>query len=272
MSGQEVLPPPSDTAASSGIEDGDGHSRLPTVLLSILSVLVLLGVLGGVAFGIMIYGKRSDPSAMIVRVEPAEPDPNYVAGPKLTEFTLTERSGEAFNSRSLRGKVWVASFFYSSCPHKCLQLNQRVQQLEREFGKQGVTFLSITCDPKNDTPQRLAKYADGFGADEEQWLFLTGDMDYIRRVGNDMFSAVVAEETHADRVYVVDKQGAVRSRFVVLDSFGFRSTRLLIKQLIDEPYEPQAAGDDSQSDATTSPPNRAAGVGEPAAPAESNGS
>ncbi|MCH8922331.1 MAG: SCO family protein [Planctomycetes bacterium] len=246
MSGQEVLPPPSDAAASPGEGDSDGRSTMVTVLLSVLSVLVLFGVLGGVAFGIMIYGRRSDPSAMIVRVEPAEPDPNYVAGPKLTEFTLTERSGEAFNSRSLRGKVWVASFFYSSCPHKCLQLNQRVQQLEREFGKQGVTFLSITCDPKNDTPQRLAKYADGFGADEEQWLFLTGDMDYIRRVGNDMFSAVVAEETHADRVYVVDKNGTVRDQFVALSPVGLHSARMLIKQLIDEPYEPQAAGNESQ--------------------------
>ena len=246
MSGQEVPPPPTDTAASPGEGDSDGRSTMVTVLLSVLSVLVLFGVLGGVAFGIMFYGERSDPSAMIVRIEPAEPDPNYVAGPKMTDFTLTERSGEAFDSRSLRGKVWVASFFYSSCPHKCLQLNQRVQQLEQEFGRQGVTFLSITCDPKNDTPQRLAKYADGFGADEERWLFLTGDMDYIRRVGNDMFSAVVAEVTHSERVYVVDKQGAVRSYYDALDSFGFRSTRLLIKQLIDEPYEPPAAGDETR--------------------------
>jgi len=54
MSGQEVVPP-SDSIVSSSDGNGDDgeHSTITTVLLSILSVLVLFGVLGGVAFGVM---------------------------------------------------------------------------------------------------------------------------------------------------------------------------------------------------------------------------
>ncbi|MCH8046884.1 MAG: SCO family protein [Planctomycetes bacterium] len=268
MSGQEVVPPQSDAA-----EPGDGGSAMPTILLSVLSVLVLFGVLGGVALGIMLFGSSGSlRPAFLTWSEPAVPDPNYVAGPKLTEFTLTERSGDEFDSQSLKGKVWVASFFYASCPHTCFQLNQRVQQLEREFGKRGVTFLSITCDPKNDTPERLAKYAEGFEADEERWLFLTGDFNDIRRIGNDMFSAGVTKASHSERVYVVDKQGVVRGHFTVLDSAGFRLNQSLIQQLIDEPYEPPATADELQRDAPASPPSQAAGVDQSAEPAEGAGS
>ena len=243
MSGQEVQSPPSDTAASpsAGDDHNDGRSPMVMVLLSILSVLVLFGVLGGVAFGIMLIGvSGSQRPAFLVWSEPAEPGPNYVAGPKLTEFTLTERSGDEFDSRSLEGKVWVASFFYASCPHTCLRLNESVQKLEQDFGKQGVMFLSITCDPDRDTPEALKDYADRLGADDEQWLFLTGDMDYIKRIGQDMFSAGVNRVEHSDRVYIVDKKGDVRGRYDALDSIGFRSSQRLIKKLIDEPYEPQA--------------------------------
>lgn len=251
MSGQEVVPPQSDTAAPS--EPGDGRSVMPTILLSVLSVLVLFGVLGGVAFGIMLFGgSGSLRPAFLTWSEPAEPDPNYVAGPKLTEFTLIERSGESFQSKSLQGKVWVASFFYANCSHKCFQLNQSVQRLEQQFGDQGVTFLSITCDPKNDTPEALRQYADRFEADEKQWLFLTGDMDYIGRIGQDMFSAVVAQVTHSNSVFIVDKQGNMRGRYNALDQNELLGAQMLIKKLIDEPYEPR--------------------VGETEEPSESNGS
>ncbi len=40
-------------------------------------------------------------------------------GPPLTEFELTERSGKPFRSADMRGKVWVASYFFSSCAGTC---------------------------------------------------------------------------------------------------------------------------------------------------------
>jgi protein SCO1/2 len=133
--------------------------------------------------------------------------------PWLDEFTLTERTGKPFNSADLAGKVWVASFFFATCPSYCVQQNQRVQQLAAEYADQDVTFVSITCDPKQDTPEKLREYARRFDADPQRWLFLTGDLTYIRRVGAEKFGVPVHEQTHKNSLMVVDKWGKVLGSF-----------------------------------------------------------
>lgn len=131
----------------------------------------------------------------------------------IKEFELTERSGKKFDSRSMDGQVWVASFFFASCPVECVNQNNQVAALAREFGPKGVTFVSITCDPENDSPARLRDYANRFKADEKQWLFLTGDQLHIRRIGAERFALGVDKATHSSRLVVVDRNGEVRGRF-----------------------------------------------------------
>ena len=83
-----------------------------------------------------------------------------------------------------------------------------------EFGKEGIVFLSITCDPTNDTPASLQNYAKLFNADPDDWLFLTStDLTYLRRVGAEVYSLPVEEQVHSERLVVVDRWGTVRGRF-----------------------------------------------------------
>jgi protein SCO1 len=133
--------------------------------------------------------------------------------PILTEFTLTERSGKSFGTRDLEGQVWVASFFFSACPGSCRAQNLNVQALQNKYAPQGVKFVSITCDPRVDTPERLAEYATGFQARPDAWFFLTGDMPYIRRIGAEFFQVFVDERGHLDRFMAVDKWGNVRGYY-----------------------------------------------------------
>ncbi len=127
--------------------------------------------------------------------------------PPLEEFTLTERSGREFDSASMNGKVWIASFFFTSCPGDCLTLNRRIAELHEELAASEVTFVSISCDPATDTPEVMSKYADHFKADPDRWLFLTGDLAYVVRVANDVFNVAVATKTHTDRMILVDRDG-----------------------------------------------------------------
>ena len=57
-----------------------------------------------------------------------KPLPQYFEVPK---FTFTERGGQPFDSVSLRGKVWVADFFFTSCPGTCLMLSNRMKEIHR---------------------------------------------------------------------------------------------------------------------------------------------
>ena len=131
----------------------------------------------------------------------------------LEEFTLTDQRGRKFGSHDLDGKVWVASFFFSSCPTTCRELNMQVANLQREFEGKEVHFVSITVDPKRDTPTQLAAYADLFGANPERWHMLTGEFEYIRRIGEDYMKVSVDQETHSSRLILIDRDGILRDSF-----------------------------------------------------------
>ncbi len=131
----------------------------------------------------------------------------------IVDFVLTDSQNAEFNSQDLRGRVWVVSFFFTTCPGTCRQQNELLRRLWREFRSQGVHIVSITCDPVEDTPERLRDYARLYDADPEEWFFLTGDMERISQIGEESFLLGVGHRSHSDRFVVVDKQGRVRGMY-----------------------------------------------------------
>lgn len=125
----------------------------------------------------------------------------------LTKFELTERSGERIGSQELKGQPYVAGFFFSTCPSICVQQNSKVKELQEKFKDEPIRFLSISCDPEVDNPEVLSEYAERFGASKDQWLFFTGQMDYIRRVGAEIFSLGVVRRGHPEKFALVDAEG-----------------------------------------------------------------
>ncbi len=125
----------------------------------------------------------------------------------LTKWVLTERSGKQVGTEDLAGQPFVAGFFFSTCPGVCPRQNAKVKELQDEFTGQAVRFLSISCDPEVDTPDVLVDYANDFDADPEQWLFLTGEMKYIKRIGVEYFRLPVRRKFHANKFALFDKDG-----------------------------------------------------------------
>jgi len=149
-------------------------------------------------------------------------DPMYVDAPqddgeRLTEFTLTERNGKPLRSQDLQGEVWVASVFFSSCPTVCLDLNRSLAKLQNDPEFAEVKLVSITCDPKNDTVERLRDYANRMGALPDRWYFCTGEQEYIEQVAGDMLKIGVKGVTHSQRAVVFDRDGNWRGAYVTTD-------------------------------------------------------
>lgn len=201
---------------------------------------VLLFAAGGLALW---YGWRHWQSAAIENFgSESEGTPTPA---KLTEFTLIERSGKPFRSAEMRGKVWVVSFFFASCPGVCLKQNANVAELEKVFGPRGVTFVSITVDPENDTPSVLTEYAHRFRADQNAWLFLTGERSYIDRIGKEMFQVPIDKVAHSERLIVIDRTGKIRGSYIStredeLDELRQHLGRLLAEPLPDDNPAPAA--------------------------------
>lgn len=94
-------------------------------------------------------------------------------------FTLTDATGRPFGSDQLAGKVWLVDFIYTNCPDECpLYLSPKMAALQKELLDRKlagqVDLVSLTVDPKRDTPAVLADYAARYGADDRVWHFLTG--------------------------------------------------------------------------------------------------
>jgi len=156
----------------------------------------------------------------------------------LTGFTLTERSGREVQWQGLAGKVRVTNFFFSSCPATCLQQSQKVGEIQKAYAGKDVAFLSITCDPETDDPERLREYAEKLGADREQWLFLTGRLIYIRRVATELFRVALDKQTHVERLIVSDKWGNMRGEFHWNKLDEVTQLKLLVDKLLAETEPP----------------------------------
>lgn len=154
-------------------------------------------------------GYGSAPLSPEQRVAPNEPP--------IEAFTLTDQQDQTFNSQSLDGQVWVASFFFTNCPSACVRLNQALAGVQQTAALDDVSFVSITCDPETDTPAVLAQYAEKFQAEPARWHFCTGDFEYIKRIGLDRMKLSVGRQMHANHAVVIDRGGKVRGRFNVLD-------------------------------------------------------
>lgn len=168
--------------------------------------------------------------------------------PLLTDFQLPERSGKTFDSAEMKGKVWVTTFFFTTCPGPCKRLNERIKYMHNLEELKDVTWVSITVDPKADTPEALQKYADKFGADPERWLFCRGDLKYIKRIGRDVMSLPVIWQGHNEEAVVIDRQGVVRGMYDVTSISQSEKLEILLRKCLAEP----AAGEQVESPAAGS--------------------
>jgi protein SCO1 len=195
----------------------------------VVNIICILGI--GVVAGLMIRQSRSAtiPDDVIVftndsveftpsgdaivdtrtPIENPEPTRPPEGEAWLSRFELTERNGETVSSDGLKGTPYIVSFFFTMCPSICVQQNQKLKELQDQFAGREVKFIAISVDPETDTPERLREYATRFGADSKQWLFLTGDLTYIRRIGAEIFQQPVDKQFHTERFALVDREGKI---------------------------------------------------------------
>jgi len=197
---------------------------------------IIAGILAGTIAALLFRGQWQTSSSNIEEsggleeLRVAAPDPgkrnelkSMVAEAKkedawLKEFELTERSGRTIHSKDLRGEPYIACFFFSTCPGSCTRQSNQMQLLQNKFKGKPIKFVSITVDPEIDTPEVLAEYADRFQAIPDKWLFLTGTLDTIIRVGTEkFFLGGIEKRGHPDRFCLVNAEGDMVGSYVWLE-------------------------------------------------------
>jgi protein SCO1/2 len=148
------------------------------------------------------------------------------------KFTTSE--GRPFELKQLNGQVWIGSFFFSSCPGPCRQINLAIAGMAKELADKDIKFVSMTVDPDNDTPKVLHDYGRSFEADFGRWYFLTGKFDDARRVCQDVFAMPIDRRVHTERLILVDRSGRRRGIYSTGEPAQMRALRRMIDQLLGE--------------------------------------
>ena len=144
---------------------------------------------------------------------------------KIPEFAFINQDSIIISNEDFNKKVYVAEFFFTSCPSICPIMNKNMKRIENRFGKrQDFGIASFSIDPIKDTPSVLKEYAETYDVFSQNWHFLTGEKDKIYNLANEGFNIfasvnprVAGGFEHQGYFALIDKNGFIRCRS---DQFG----------------------------------------------------
>jgi protein SCO1/2 len=108
----------------------------------------------------------------------------------IPSFRFINQSGDSVTEKTMTGKIYVADFFFTSCPGICKRLSTNLALVQEAFkDDNGVMLLSHSVTPENDSVPRLKQYADAFGAIPGKWNLVTGNRSEIYRIAREAYFA-----------------------------------------------------------------------------------
>ena len=144
---------------------------------------------------------------------------------KVPAFTFLNQDSLFISNEDFSNKVYVAEFFFTTCPSICPIMNKNMKRIEERFGSRSdFGIASFTIDPEQDTPTVLKAYAESYDVFSQNWHFLTGEKESIYALANQGFNIFAAVNPkvaggfeHQGYFALIDKKGYIRSRS---DQFG----------------------------------------------------
>jgi protein SCO1/2 len=137
----------------------------------------------------------------------------------IADFAFVNQVGDTIRKEDMSGKVYVADFFFTTCPTICPVMKKEMLRVYEQFkGEPNFRILSHTIDPTHDTQVVLKDYSEKLGVpDAATWNFLTGDQEKIFEIGQTSYlTTTMADEMepggflHSGAFLLVDQQGRIR--------------------------------------------------------------
>jgi len=124
---------------------------------------------------------------------------------KLPNFQLTNQLGAPITLANYQGKIWLANIIFTRCPGPCPLMTQKMAGLADALPNEPeIRFVTLTTDPKHDTPEILRQYAENLSANTNRWDFLTGDPVSIGKLATEGMKLAAAEKAPDDRESPLD--------------------------------------------------------------------
>ena len=159
-------------------------------------------------------------------------------------FSFKDQQGNTITERDVKGKVYVAEYFFTTCTGICPMMNTNMKKIYTAFqNEQHFAILSHTVDPETDSVGRLRKYADSIGVQTSTWHMLTGRKDslyfaarvsYLLDDPKNNNDKIENQFIHTQFLAVVDKQGRVRKVYDSLKKNELEELKQDIVKLLHE--------------------------------------
>ncbi|WP_394351041.1 SCO family protein [Spirosoma arboris] len=136
----------------------------------------------------------------------------------IPDFKFISQYGDTVTAHTLDHKIYVADFFFTSCPTICPKMKVQLKRVYEKFkGNPDVMLLSHTIDPDHDSVAVLNEFAQNLGVTGRQWLFVTGDRDKIYDLGQTSYMVTAQADStapggviHSGAFILVDKDKHIR--------------------------------------------------------------
>lgn len=137
----------------------------------------------------------------------------------IADFAFVNQVGDTIRKEDMAGKIYVADFFFTTCPTICPVMKKEMLRVYEQFkGEPNFRILSHSIDPSHDTQAVLKDYAEKLGVpDAATWNFLTGDQEKIFEIGQTSYlTTTMADDMepggflHSGAFLLVDQQGRIR--------------------------------------------------------------
>lgn len=136
----------------------------------------------------------------------------------IADFKFTNQNGKTITQEDYKNKIYVADFFFTTCPTICpIMADNMVWLQDKIKNMPDVLILSHSVTPDIDSVPVLKKYALEKGVLDNKWNLVTGNKKDIYYIARKSYLAVetgkpeeLYDMVHTENFVLVDKKGRIR--------------------------------------------------------------
>lgn len=136
----------------------------------------------------------------------------------IQDFEFTNQNGKKITQKDYENKIYVADFFFTTCPTICPKMTDNMVWLQEQIkNNPKVMLLSHSVTPDIDTPEVLKNYALEKGVIDSKWNLVTGDKKDIYYIARKSYLVVktgkpeeLYDMVHTENFVLVDQKRRIR--------------------------------------------------------------
>lgn len=188
--------------------------------------IVLLGISAVIVY---LFYNALKPQKTLPVYQPADFNPELVDDSvqfvrkyhTIADFSLVNQNGDTITQENYRDKIYVADFFFTTCPTICPVMTENMVTIQNEILEDDeVLLLSHSVTPVIDSVPQLKKYALEKGVIDKKWNLVTGDKKQIYNLARKSYLAVKSDGDggpydmiHTENFILVDKEKRIRGTY-----------------------------------------------------------